>query len=253
MNNSSATGRRYWRSLDELADTPEFKDWLHREFPSGASEMEDGQSRRNFLKLMSASFAFAGIATLGAGCRRPEEKLEPFGKQLENYTFGEAQYFATAMPTRTGAIPLTVKSYEGRPVKIEGNALYPGGNGGTDRYAQASILDLYDPDRARQFKHDGNVVTSDAAFAFLDSLAKQFAANGGDGLAFLAESSTSQSRARLQKVIATKFPKSKWFVYDAIDSGIHQRAATQAFGRPVRPVFNFDKAKVILSLDCDFL
>ncbi len=256
LNNSSApvTGRRYWRSLDELADTPEFKDWLHREFPVGASEMvEDGTSRRHFLKIMSASFALAGVATLGAGCRRPEEKLEPFGKQPENYTFGEAQYFATAMPTRTGAIPLVVKSYEGRPVKIEGNALFPGSNGGTDRYAQASILDLYDPDRARHFKHDGKVVSREAALSFLGEHSKKFTANSGEGLAFLAESSTSPSRARLQKIIAQKFPKAQWFTYDAIDSGIHQRAATQAFGQPVKPVFHFDKAKVILSLDCDFL
>ena len=253
-NSANATGRRYWRSLDELADTPEFKDWLHREFPVGASELvEDGQSRRNFLKIMSASFAFAGIATLGAGCRRPEEKLTPFGKQPENYTFGEAQYFATAMPTRTGAIPLVVKSYEGRPVKIEGNALFPGSNGSTDRYAQASILDLYDPDRARHFKHDGKEVSREEALSFLDELSKKFAANSGEGLGFLAESSTSPSRARLKKIIAQKFPKSQWFTYDAIDSGIHQRAATQAFGQPVKPVFHFDKAKVILSLDCDFL
>jgi molybdopterin-containing oxidoreductase family iron-sulfur binding subunit len=250
----AASGRRYWRSLDELADQPEFKDWLHREFPVGASELvEDGQSRRNFLKIMSASFAFAGIATLGAGCRRPEEKLEPFGKQPENYTFGDAQYFATAMPTRTGAIPLVVKSYEGRPVKIEGNALYPGSNGSTDRYAQASILDLYDPDRARYFKHDGKAVSREEALGFLDELSKKFAANSGEGLAFLAESSTSPSRARLQKIIADKFPKAQWFTYDAIDFGIHQRAATQAFGQSVKPVFHFDKAKVILSLDCDFL
>ncbi len=258
LNNNSATpaltGRRYWRSLDELADQPEFKDWLHREFPVGASELvEDGQSRRNFLKIMSASFAFAGIATLGAGCRRPEEHLEPYGKQPENYTYGEAQYFATAMPTRTGAIPLVVKSYEGRPVKIEGNALYPGSNGSTDRYAQASILDLYDVDRARHFKHDGKVVSREEAFSFLNDLSTKFAANGGDGLAFLAESSTSPSRARLQKLIAQKFPKVQWFTYDAIDSGIHQRAATQAFGQPVKPVFHYDKAKVILSLDNDFL
>jgi molybdopterin-containing oxidoreductase family iron-sulfur binding subunit len=253
-NSTPANGRRYWRSLDELADQPEFKDWLHREFPVGASELvEDGQSRRNFLKIMSASFAFAGIATLGAGCRRPEEHLEPFGKQPENYTYGDAQYFATAMPTRTGAIPLVVKSYEGRPVKIEGNSLYPGSNGSTDRYAQASILDLYDPDRARHFKHDGKVVSREEALGFLDELSKKFTANSGEGLAFLAESSTSPSRARLQKIIADKFPKSKWFTYDAIDSGIHQRAATQAFGQPVKPVFHFDKAKVILSLDCDFL
>lgn len=253
-NSTPANGRRYWRSLDEFADTSEFKDWLHREFPVGASEMvEDGTSRRSFLKLMSASFAFAGIATLGAGCRRPEEKLEPFGKQPADYTFGNAQYFATAMPTRTGAIPLVVKSYEGRPIKIEGNSLYPGGNGGTDRYAQASILDLYDPDRARHFKHDGKEVSREEALSFLDELSKKFAANSGEGLSFLAESSTSPSRARLQKIIASKFPKAQWFTYDAIDSGIHQRAATQAFGQSVTPLFNFDKAKVILSLDCDFL
>ncbi len=252
-NSTPANGRRYWRSLDELADTPEFKDWLHREFPAGASEVEDGQSRRQFLKLMSASFAFAGVATLGAGCRRPEEKLVPYGKQPENYTFGDAQYFATAMPTRTGAVPLVVKSYEGRPVKIEGNLLYPGSNGSTDRYAQASILDLYDPDRARRFTHDGKEVSRNEALGFLDSLSRKFAANDGEGLSLLAESSTSQSRARLQKIIAERFPKSQWFNYDAIDSGIHQRAATQAFGKPFRPVFNFDKARVILSLDCDFL
>jgi molybdopterin-containing oxidoreductase family iron-sulfur binding subunit len=252
-NLSSASGRRYWRSLDELADTPEFKDWLHREFPQGASEMADGQNRRQFLKIMSASFALAGLGLAGAGCRRPEEKLEPFGQQPADYVYGEPQYFATAMPTRTGAIPLIVKSYEGRPIKIEGNALYPGSNGGTDRYSQASILDLYDPDRAKRFTHDGKTVPREVALSFLGDLSKKFAANMGEGLAFLAESSTSPSRARLQKIIAQKFPKSQWFTYDAIDSGIHQRAATQAFGQQVKPLFNLEKAKVILSLDCDFL
>ena len=253
-NSTPATsGRRYWRSLDELSDTPEFKEWLHREFPQGASDELDGPNRRHFLKIMAASFAFAGVATLGSGCRRPEEKLEPFGQQPANYIYGKPEFYATAMPTRTGAIPLVAKSYEGRPVKVEGNALFPGSNGGTDRYAQASILDLYDVDRAKQFKHDGKVVSRDEALKFLDDLSKKFAANQGEGLAFLAESSTSPSCARLQKIIAQKFPKAQWFTCDAIDSGIHQRAATQAFGQSVKPVFHFDKAKVILSLDCDFL
>ena len=251
------TGRRYWRSLDELGDTPEFKQWLEREFPEGASEFTDPVSRRHFVKIMSASFALAGLGVMGAGCRRPEEKLEPFGQQPEGYVYGEPQYYATAMPTRTGAIPLVAKSYEGRPIKLEGNAKFPGSNGGTDRYTQASLLDLYDPDRAKQFKklNQGKLepVSRDVALKFLDDLSKKFAANQGEGLAFLAESSTSPSRARLQKIIAQKFPKSQWFTYDAIDSGIHQRAATQAFGQPVRPVYHFDKAKVILSLDCDFL
>jgi molybdopterin-containing oxidoreductase family iron-sulfur binding subunit len=251
----ATTGRRYWRSQEELADSPEFKQWLEREFPQGASELTDPVSRRHFVKIMSASMMLAGLGVLGSGCRRPEEKLEPFGQQPTDYVYGKPEFYATAMPTRTGAVPLVAKSYEGRPVKVEGNSLFPGSNGSTDRYAQASILDLYDVDRAKQFTHDGKPVSRDEALNFLNDLSKKFAINQGEGLAFLAESSTSPSRARLQKIIADKFPKSQWFTYDAIDSGIHQRAATQAFGpdRPVKPVFHYDKAKVILSLDCDFI
>jgi molybdopterin-containing oxidoreductase family iron-sulfur binding subunit len=267
MNNNlnhsipSVTGRRYWRSLDELADTAEFKEWLQREFPQGASELEDGQSRRHFVKIMSASLMLAGVGVMGAGCRRPEEKLEPFGKQQENYIFGEAQYFATAMPTRNGAIPLVAKSYEGRPVKIEGNAEFPESNGSTDRYAQASILDVYDPDRAKRFKNAGNTVTPEAGLAFLSQLSQAAAANGGQGLAFLTDRNTSPSRRRLQDLISQKFSNAKWFAYEPIDSDVHQRAATLAF-RPsvqsdslkaVRPVHHFDKAKVIVSLGNDFL
>jgi MoCo/4Fe-4S cofactor protein with predicted Tat translocation signal len=250
----SANGRRYWRSLEELSDTPEFKDWLHREFPQGASEFSDPVSRRHFVKIMSASFALAGLGLMAAGCRRPEAELVPFSKAPDDlYDYGMPQFFATAMPTRTGAVPLVVKSYDGRPIKIEGNTLYLGGNGGTDRYAQASILNLYDPDRAKRFAHNGKTVSREEALKFLDDLSAKFSANQGEGLAFLAESSTSPSREILQAIISQKFPKSQWFTYDAIDSGIHQRAATQAFGQPVRPVFHFDRAKIILSLDCDFL
>ena len=151
-----ATGRQYWRGLDQLAETPEFKQWLHREFPAGASELEDPVSRRHFVKIMSASFMLAGLGLGATGCRRPEANLMPFGKAAENYVYGTAQNFATAMPTRGGAIPLVVKSYEGRPVKIEGNPLFPGGNGSTDRFAQASILNLYDPDRATRFAKKGS-------------------------------------------------------------------------------------------------
>ena len=257
MNNSqtleSASGRRYWRSLDELADTPEFKEWLHREFPKGASELVDDVSRRHFLKIMSASFALAGLGLAGAGCRRPLEKLEPYGKQPENYVFGALEYYATAMPTRTGAVPLVVTAYDNRPIKIEGNAQFPGSNGGTDRYAQASILNLYDPDRARRFLGGDKEVPREDALKFLDDLSSRMAANDGQGVAFLAETSTSPSRARLQKIIAGKFPKSQWFTFDAVDSAIHQKAASRAFGHSVKPEFHFNHAKVILSLDCDFL
>src|SRR5437588_595083 len=151
------SGRMYWRSLDQLAETPEFRQWAEREFPQGASEWTDPVSRRHFVKIMSASFLLAGVGLGSSGCRRPEQKILPFSKMPENYIHGVAQFFATAMPTRGSAIPLVVRSNEGRPTKIEGNSLHPDSNGGTDRFAQASILNLYDPDRATRFKNKVNV------------------------------------------------------------------------------------------------
>ncbi|HEX7469231.1 MAG TPA: TAT-variant-translocated molybdopterin oxidoreductase [Verrucomicrobiae bacterium] len=245
-------GRRYWRSLDQLAETPEFKDWLQREFPSGASEWDDAVSRRHFMKIMSASFMLAGIG-LAAGCRQKEEHVTPFGKAQENYIHGNPQFYATAMPTRGSAVPLVVKSNEGRPTKIEGNAQHPDSNGGTDRFAQASILGLYDPDRAQRFTHNGNNVSAEAAMDFLTELSKKAAVTDGQGLSFLLESSNSPSRRRLQKLISKKFSKAKWYVYDPVDLDIHRRAATQAFGQSVKPYYKYDAAKVIVSLDCDFL
>src|SRR5436190_9113536 len=102
----AATGRLYWRGLDQLAETPEFRQFLEREFPENASELTDPVSRRHFVKIMSASFALAGVGLGSTGCRRPEDKLMPFAKAPENYTYGTAHYYATAMATRGGAIPL---------------------------------------------------------------------------------------------------------------------------------------------------
>jgi MoCo/4Fe-4S cofactor protein with predicted Tat translocation signal len=250
------TGRQYWRSLDQLAEKPEFRQWLEREFPAGASEFSDPLTRRHFVKIMSASFMLAGLGLASTGCRRPVEKLEPFGKQPQDYVYGVPQFFATAMPTRGGAIPLLAKSYEGRPIKVEGNILHPDSNGGTDRWAQASILNLYDPDRAKNFFKGfktGNVVTADEAISFLNDLSKKAAAKQGQGLAFLIERNTSPSRLRLQKQISQKLSKAKWFVHEAIDTDVHRRAASAVFGASVKPYYKYDAAKVIVSLDCDFI
>jgi MoCo/4Fe-4S cofactor protein with predicted Tat translocation signal len=248
----SLTGRNYWRSLEELTATPEFRQWVEREFPEGASEL-DPVSRRHFVKIMSASFLLAGVGLGASGCRRPVEKLEPFGKMPENYVHGVAQYYATAMPSVDGAIPLVVKSNDGRPTKIEGNALHPDSNGGTDRFAQASILNLYDPDRATRFTRNGENAAPEAALDFLTEVSKHAQSRQGEGLSFLVETINSPSRLRLQKQIADKMPRAKWYVYDSIDLDIHRRAASAAFGRPVRPYYQLDKANVVVSLDCDFL
>jgi molybdopterin-containing oxidoreductase family iron-sulfur binding subunit len=227
------------------------------EFAAGADELDDPTSRREFLKLMSASFLLAGVGL--TGCRRPEDRIEPFAVAAEGRMHGVPEFYATAMPTRSAAIPLLVKSLEGRPVKIEGNAAHPlnqwttGAHGGTDRYAQAAILSLYDPDRARRCVHRGEAVPREQALAMLEGVARQAAAGSGRGVAFLLERGSSPSRERLQQQLAASLPQARWFIYESVDFDLHRQAATHAFGRPVRPFWRLEQAQRIVSLDCDFL
>ena len=140
------TGPEYWRSLEELAGTRDFKEALHREFPKGASEWLDSVSRRGFLKVMGASLGLAGMT----GCvRLPLEPIVPYVRQPEGVIPGRPMYYATASTLGGYASPLLVESHLGRPTKIEGNDLHPASLGGTDIFAQASLLGLYDPDRSQ--------------------------------------------------------------------------------------------------------
>src|ERR1700737_1954300 len=191
------TGKKYWRSLGEYSNTPEFREWLEREFPAGASEIsEDEWSRRDFMKLMGASMALAGLGL--TSCRRPEMHLVPFTKSAEWTIPGKFLYYATAMPRRTGAIPLVATTVDGRPIKLEGNPLHPASGGATDVFAQSSILDLYDPTRSRRFVRKSK--TSDRAVfeKYLVDLAGKIKADGGAGLAFLVEETHSPTRERLR-------------------------------------------------------
>ena len=245
------TGAKYWRSLDEVAETPAFKEWLEREFPAGASEFTDPVSRRNFVKIMASSFAFAGLGL--TGCRKPVENIIPFTEKPADYIHGVAQFYATSMPTRTGAIPLVVESNEGRPTKIEGNPQHPDSNGGTNAWAQASILDLYDVDRVKQAVVRGTGVERAEIENYLAQVAQKSGGNGGAGLAFLSEPTYSPSRLRVQNAVAQKLPQAKWYSYDPVDSDVPERVATQVYGRATRPLYKLDQAQIILSLDFDFL
>jgi molybdopterin-containing oxidoreductase family iron-sulfur binding subunit len=244
-----ATGRKYWRSLEEFADTPEFRERLTREFPQGASEFQrDELSRRSFMQLMGASIALAGLGL--TGCRRPELHGVPYSKGVEWQIPGDALHYATAMPRRGGALPLIATTYNGRPTKLEGNPHVPGHTGSTDAIGQAAILDLYDPDRSRTVLKvqdrgkDGGYVeaTMDDFWVELAILRHAYLKNGGDGLAVLAEPSTSPTRARLRAEVQRQFPKLLWAEYDpwASQAGA---AAT----------YDFAQADVIVALDCDFL
>ena len=244
------SGRKYWRSLDELAATPGFKAQLEREFPEGASNL-DGVDRRQFMKIMAASFALGGVGL--AGCRRPEMHILPYGKSVEGVIPGLPLYYATAMPIRKTAIPLLAETHQGRPTKIEGNPTYQPHGGAASLHAQASVLDLYDPDRAKAHTKGGQTLNAAAVNEVLANINRAYSGNGGAGLAFLAGESSSPTRTRLVQALRTRFPQAIWSEYEPVADEPPVAAAQAAFGSAVKPVYHFAKARRIVSIDADFL
>ncbi len=244
------TGKKYWRSLGDYSNTAEFREWLEREFPAGASELDENEwSRRDFMKLMGASMALAGLGL--TSCRRPQMHLVPFTKSVEWTIPGKFLYYSTAMPRRTGAIPLVATTIDGRPIKLEGNPLHPASSGGTDLFAQASVLDLYDPTRSRRFLNNGKEAKRAEFDAYVDKLRGQLGT--GDGLAFLVEETHSPTRERLRTELEKAFPKMTWCVYEPALSDAQNFATRVSFGENVRLIPRFDRADVVLALDSDFL
>ena len=243
-------GREYWRSLEALAETDEFKQFLHREFPQNASEWLDPVGRRGFLKLMGASLALAGVS---ACTRQPDEEIVPYVRQPEEEVPGKPLFFATAMPMNGAGLGLLVESHEGRPTKIEGNPDHPSSRGATDLFAQASILNLYDPDRSRNVTNFGDIRPFSAFSAAMQAPMRAQEGTQGAGIRILTETVASPTLAAQFRDFLAKFPQAKWIQWDPV--GRHNaRAGSQlAFGEYVDPQYAVDKADVILSLDADFL
>ena len=247
-----AAGKEYWRSLDELSETSEFKEFLHREFPQQASEWDDPQGRRRFLKLMGASIALAGLSS--AACTvQPEEKILPYVKQPEEIIPGKPLFYATAMPLSGAASALLVESHEGRPTKIEGNPEHPHNRGAAGLFEQASILTLYDPDRSQTVTHIGDVLSWTTFMAALRQALEAQKPLQGAGLRILTGAVSSPTLANQLKTIKTLFPAMKIHHYEPVNNSNAINGAKLVFGEPVEPVYRFDKAKVIFSLDADFL
>src|SRR5213082_3290412 len=246
------TGKHYWRGLGEYSNSPEFRQWLEREFPAGAAELNGNEwSRRDFLKLMGASMALAGVGL--TSCRRPELHLVPFTKNVEWTIPGKFLYYSTTMPRRTGAIPLIATTVDGRPIKLEGNPLHPATGGETDTFAQASILDLYDPARSQRFFHKGKRSDRAAFDAYMGELRNTLLAQQGEGLAVLVTETQSPTRERLRTELEKTFPALRWCVYEPLLNQSQQVAAQGAFGENSRLLPRLDRADVILALDSDFL
>jgi MoCo/4Fe-4S cofactor protein with predicted Tat translocation signal len=259
-------GKKYWRSLEELADTPQFREFVAREFPQQAEEWNDPIERRTFLKLMGASLALAGLT----GCVfQPPEKIVSNVKQPEEHVPWKPLFFATAVPLFGAAIPVLVRSNEGRPTKIEGNPDHPNnrptdfpaedpvwaprGSSATDIFTQASILGLYDPDRSQTLTFREDIRTWTAFVGQMRSAIDEQRPKQGAGIRFLTESIISPTLGAQMKATLAAFPQAKWHQYEPANRDNARAGAVAAFGQPVNTTYRFDLAKRILSLDCDFL
>ncbi|MFZ0537032.1 MAG: TAT-variant-translocated molybdopterin oxidoreductase, partial [Candidatus Sulfotelmatobacter sp.] len=243
-------GPEYWRSLEELAGSADFQEALHREFPKGASEWVDTVSRRGFLKVMGASMALAGMT----GCvKLPLEPIVPYVRQPEEVVPGRPMFYATAMTLGGYANPLLVESHLGRPTKIEGNDQHPASLGGTDIFAQASILGMYDPDRSQSIVSLGDQQSWQAfVTAIRGPLSAQKALKGA-GIRILTTTISSPTLADQLNDFLKIYPEAKWHVYEPVNRDNVLEGAKLAFGQPVETRYDFSKADVIVSLDADFL
>ncbi len=235
----------YWKSLNELARNEEYKKFAEREFPENATEMTDQVSRKSFLRVMGASIALAGFAA----CRRPVQKIVPFSEMPENMVVGHPMYYATANPFQDSLNGLVVKNNEGRPSKIEGNESHPGSSGRTSIYDQAGIISMYDPDRSRFIRNNGERAEKDD---FISFAASHFA-NSDRRIAFISESNSSPTLQRLKHRAENEFSNSSWVTYEAFGEENLLEGTRMAFGNRLRTVNHFDRADVVVSLDSDFM
>jgi molybdopterin-containing oxidoreductase family iron-sulfur binding subunit len=247
---SDGKAPRFWRGIQELADTPEFRDHKENEFPHGANDPGAKLDRRELMKVMAASAAFAGLT----GCTKlPTQKIVPYVRQPEQIVPGKALFYATAVTLGGVATGVLVESHMGRPTKVEGNPDHPGSLGASDAFAQASVLGLYDPDRSQAVIHDGRIGSWSV---FQDALASALAtekSSNGSGLRLLTGTITSPSLADQIRAFLKTYPSAKWIQYESVTRDNIREGGRIAFGEYVNTVYRVDRADVILTLDSDFL
>jgi molybdopterin-containing oxidoreductase family iron-sulfur binding subunit len=243
-------GRAYWKSLDELAGTPEFQTWLEREFPENASEWNDPEGRRDFLKVMGASIALAGLT---ACTRQPTEHIVPYVQAPEGIIPGRPLYYATAVRSGGFAKGVLVETHEGRPTKVEGNPEHPASLGATDVFGQAEILSLYDPDRSQTLKYRGEIRPWSSFVEAMHRAADAQRALKGAGLRILTETVTSPAMAAEIEALLKEMPEARWHAHEPVGREQVREGARLAFGEAVDAHYRLDLADVVVSLDADFM
>jgi len=246
---SELKNKDYWRSINQLAESPDFQKKLYNEFPSLDTNGDEPVDRRTFLSIMGASLALATFS----GCRRPLEEIVPYVKNPEDIVIGQPLQYATAMTIGASTFGVLAKSREGRPIKIEGNEAHPSSLGGTNSFVQASILGLYDPDRSEHLFHGGSVKTWDQFVEYWRKARSEYVELKGEGLVIVSGEFSSPTLLSLKNDFGKQFPKAKWISYEPVSDENIAKGLKIATGKSCMPRYNFDKAKVVLSLDSDFL
>lgn len=241
---------RFWRTLGEQADAEALIDQVAREFPHLLPLVNELPHRRQFLTLLGASLALAGIT----GCeQRPSERILPYVRQPEQIVPGRPLYFASAALLDGYARGVLVESHMGRPTKIEGNPMHPASLGASDVFMQAETLTLYDPDRTQTVFFEGEINTWENLLAALRPALAREEDRGGAGLRLLTGNITSPTLERQIAELLEMYPEARWHQWQAMPADNIRHAAEIALGEPAEITYRFDQADVIVALDADFL
>ncbi|ADJ28060.1 TAT-variant-translocated molybdopterin oxidoreductase [Nitrosococcus watsonii] len=243
-------GRSFWKSLEELAGSEEFERFLYQEFPFFRELSQASLSRRDFLRLMGASLALAGLSACSVP---PPEEILPYVRTPEGLVPGQSLFFATAMPLDGFATGVLVESRMGRPTKVEGNPQHPASLGGIDIFAQASVLQLWDPDRAQVINYQGEISTWQAFVAAMGDKMSTFEGKQGKGLYILTPTVSSPTLISQLQTLGKQFPHAHWHQYQPINQDNSYEGTRLAFGEPLETRYHLERAEVVLSLDGDFL
>jgi molybdopterin-containing oxidoreductase family iron-sulfur binding subunit len=243
-----ARGPAFWRSLEELADSEAFQGWLHQQHPQFAQELM--LDRRRFMKFLGASLALAGLT---ACSRPPQDEIVPYVHSPVGQVDGLPRFFATTLVRDGYARGVLVESQMGRPTKVEGNPQHAASLGATDIFAQAAVLQLWDPDRSQTIMNGVDVASRDDFAAALQQQVERQRRTGGAGLRVLTGTLTSPTLSAQLDVFLEKYPQARWHVHQPAGNANVYEGARLAFGNPQSTRLHLDRAKVIVSLEADFL
>ena len=241
MNSSENNEFGYWKSLKDISSEEDYNRFLKQ---SDHNE-DNGLSRRNFLSLIAASVALAGLE----GCKKPVQKIIPYVEAEIGTIPGIPKYYASTIPWKNNALGVVIENHDERPVKVEGNEKHPSTLGKSNAFSQASTIEMYDPDRARGVKYNGKKVDWSEYLKF----AKDINKGDGKGLAVLMQESSSPTIKSIQNDFKTKFPSASWVSYESVNNENLYKGIEKAFSKKLQPIYRLENAQIIVSLGSDFL